>query len=344
MRYITKIALGAAAVTCLIATPAAAQSTSDGNRVVDLKDSTPLREYSGWLLFSRKDGPVYRLAVRHDGAVRDLPVPAQRKPFDADVGPDSNGHASAVVSLCDDSCDLFVIGFDPGDRLRRVRNANTGRDEVAPTIWRGRLAFGRRYGRDRVVPYTKLLNAPRSRPSDRLAGLPARRCGAYKPPSCRRIKNANLQQMELWGRWVAQSWTYQPDGFSGFVQDEIRLTNVRRTDTRQLAFMTTGEGGQTYHGPAFADGRVGFFRACLNDPGGCSSRNSGAIRYRISSGKYEIIGNDDQWSGWTLADGRTDYHVSSKLSCIGEPGFPPCGIYQRTGLRWKSIEAKHVDR
>jgi hypothetical protein len=38
-------------------------------------------------------------------------------------------------------------------------------------IWKGRLVFAREYGSP-VIPYTKRLKAPRSTPSDRLAGLP----------------------------------------------------------------------------------------------------------------------------------------------------------------------------
>lgn len=47
-------------------------------------------------------------------------------------------------------------------------------------IWKGRLVFAREYGSP-VIPYTKLLKAPRSTPSDRLAGLPEERCGAGEP-------------------------------------------------------------------------------------------------------------------------------------------------------------------
>jgi hypothetical protein len=49
--------------------------------------------------------------------------------------------------------------------------------------------FARRYGKDQVLPYTKMLQAPRSRPSTRLAGLPSTRCGAVDPPDCRPIKD-----------------------------------------------------------------------------------------------------------------------------------------------------------
>ncbi len=343
MRHLHKLAACAALTACVIAAPAAAQSPAEGQRVVDLGNETTIREYAGSLLFSRWDGSAYHLAVRRGGVVRDLAVATQRQPFDADVGPDSRGRASAVVSICRGSCDLFVIGLDSGDRLRPVNNANTtGRDEIAPTVWKGRLAFGRRYGKDLVVPYTKRLAARRSRPSDRIGSLPRRRCDRG---GCRKLENQNLKAMDLYGRWIAQSWTYGDPGPGSF-NNEIRLTNVRRTDTRQLARMTTGLAGQTYLGPGFTSGYVGFFRACQNAPRDCPRQASGAIRYKISSTRYEIASDRTSWSGWTLASRSTDYHVPSPYDCAGgEPGFPPseqCGIYRRTGLQWKGIAAKHL--
>jgi hypothetical protein len=336
----------AAATLLSIQTPrAAAQATPADERLLPLARSTPVDEYAGWLLFSRWDGRRYRLSSWHDGEVRDLQVRSQSTVFDADLGPDSKGRPSVVVSLCDGSCDLFVIGLGAGDRLRPVRNANTaGHDEVAPTVWKGRLAFGRRYGADTVIPYTKLLRWPRSRPSERLAGLPARRCGAVDPPDCRRIEDTRLAAMDLWGRWIAQRWTYQPDGFGGARQNEVRLTNVERTDTRQLAYMSTGIGGQTYLGPSIAEGRVAFFRACQGDPGGCSPTNSGAIRYRISNGRYEIDGTVEAWSGWAWS-GALGYHVPSSYACSGgDPGVTveACGILRRRGLDWKPTDAERV--
>ena len=347
LTILTTLALAIAVATLPTVTPrAGAQAPGAGDELlVPLARSTPVDEYAGWLLFSRWDGERYRLSSWHDGETRDLQVRSQATVFDADLGPDSKGRPSVVVSLCDGSCDLFVIGLGVGDRLRPVRNANTtGRDEIAPTVWRGRLAFGRRYDARTVVPYTKRLRWPRSRRSDRLAGLPDRRCGAVDPPDCRRIEDPRLAAMDLWGRWVAQRWTYQPDGFGGFRQNEVRLTNVERTDTRQVAYMSTGLGGQTYLGPSIAEGRVAFFRACQGDPGGCSSSNSGAIRYRISTGRYEIDGDVEAWSGWAWS-GAAGYRVPSDFACSGgDPAIvvEPCGIYRRRGLDWRPVDAERV--
>ncbi len=328
------------------ASPASAQTGEE--RVVDLDRATPVREYDGWLLFSRWDGSAYRLATLNNGQLRDLPVPPQSEPFDADTGPDSAGNASAVVSLCAATCDLFVLGFDEGDELRPVTNANTtNRNETDPSIWNGRLVFAREYG-DRVIPFTKRLKAPRPTPSDRLSGLPGERCGAGEPPDCRPIENPDLVQMELYGERVAQSWQYQPEGFGGFRQNEIRLTNIDRTDTRQIAYMTTGIGGQTYLGPSFAKGRVAFYRACQGDPGGCSTQNSGAIRYRISTGSYELEGAREGWQAWEYTGANT-FHVPSDLVCSdggeGEvPNSEQCGIYRGPDPDWQAVDADQIAR
>ncbi len=347
MRFISLSARAAplAAVLLLLAgCGAVAGAQEPGAPIAALDRGTPLREYAGWLVFSRWDGTAYRLSTLHDGRLRDLPVPPQATAFDADAGPDSTGAPSVAVSLCDGDCDLYVIGLEPGEALRPVRNANTrGHDETDPSIWKGRLVYARTYGHD-VVPYTKLLAAPRSRPSARLASLPDRRCGAIDPPSCRRIDKPVLAQMELYGRWVGQSWTYQPESFPGFRQNEIRLTDVARTDTRQVAAMTTGLSGQTYLGPSFASGRLAFFRACKGDPGGCRTSNSGALRYRISSGGYELAGANEPWGSWEwLGDG--DLHTPSDETCgAAGPAFPAtgCGIYRRPSLAWRPIAAEHV--
>jgi hypothetical protein len=344
-----RLLLLAVLVACVASPAATATATAAplSTTVVALSRPTPVREYAGWLLYSRWDGKAYHLAVWHDGAARDLAVPAQSRPFDADAGPDSAGHPSAAYSACDGkTCDLYVISFAPGAQPRPVGNANTtDRDELAPTIWHGRIAFARRASKDEVVPYTKLLRAPRSTPSARLAGLPSTRCGAVDPPDCRPIKAVGDPALELWGRWVAQSWTYQPDGFPGFRQNEIRLTTTDRSDTRQLAYMTGGEGGQTYLGPSIASGRVAFFKACQGDPGGCSPTVSGAFRYRISANTYDLAGAQEAWEGWAY-DGAADVHVPSAFDCSGgDPGAPPsepCGIIRRTGLTFTPIAAGHV--
>lgn len=344
-RLISTLTVTAAGLTLAAgATPASAQTTEE--RVVDLDRATPVREFDGWLLFSRWDGSAYRLATLNNGELRDLPVPPQSEPLDADVGPDSGGNPSAVVSLCEATCDLFLLGFDEGDELRPVRNANTtNSNETNPSVWNGRLVFAREYD-SRVIPYTKRIKAPRSMPSDRLAGLPDERCGAGEPPDCRPIENPDLVQMELYGERVAQSWQYQPDAFPGFRQNEVRLTNIDRTDTRQLAYMGTGIAGQTYLGPSMANGRVALYRACQVDGGGCSTANSGPIRYRISDGSYELDGAREAWQAWEWS-GDNAFHVPGDIVCAGgvdEVSTQECGIYRGPDPDWQAVDADQIVR
>lgn len=330
----------------LLAAAAPAAAREPGTPIVPLAKVTTVRDHAGWLVFSRWTGGAYVLSTWHAGVVRDLPVAPQAEPFDVDAGPDSDGRPSAIVSLCHGSCDLYVIGFDPGDRLRPVRNANTtGHDETDPSVFDGRLVFVRDDGGESVVPYAKHILWPRSRPSERLAGLPARRCGASVGPRCRPIERRDVKQMELWGRWVGQSWTYEAAGFGGFRQNEIRLTNLDRSDTRQVAFMTTGLGGQRYLGPSFGRGRLAFFRACGGDPAGCLTTRtaSGAIRYRISNGAYDIARANRDWWGWAY-DGDA-YHVPADVTCAEEPGFgptPACAIYRERSPAFTPVAAERI--
>ena len=271
-----------------------------------------------------------------------MDVPTSSRPFDADIGPDEHGRPSVVVSICDDGCDLYVSGLDPGDSPRRARGVNTGdHDEVAPSVWSGNILFGRRAGPNRTTLYVK---AQRGK-LERLPGLPATRCGAFEPPSCRPVKDVDLQATELHGRWVAQSWTYQPDEFPGSTQNEIRLTDLSGTRDLRIADMTSGESGQVYLGLSIAGGDVAFFRGCQGDPAGCSTRNSGGFRYDISTRRYRLAGANEAWTGWAW-DGSAEYHVPSAFDCSGgDSGAPPseaCGIYRRDDLSWSAIRAARV--
>ena len=228
------------------------------------------------------------------------------------------------------------IGFEPGDRLRPVRNANTtGHDEIAPTVWKGRLAYARRYGSDNIVPYTKLLAAARSHPSDRIGTLAD--AAAAEPSTrreCRVIKHTELAGMELWGRWIAQSWRYQPDGFPGFRQNEIRLTNVSRSDTRQIDVddhrTSAGRPTSDRRSPADASRSCAPARAIAER---ASRNNSGAIRYRISSGRYELAGERRELVGMGL-ERRLRLPRAVDFACAGgEPGMPDGAVPDRPAGR-----------
>lgn len=314
-------------VALLLAAALLLPSAVRAQTVLPLDRSTEVREHAGIAMFSRWDGSAYRLAVYRDGVLADLPqVPPQATRFDFDIGSNSKGEPQAIISRCVGSCDLYVLDLEPGAELRPVRNANTrGHDERAPTVWRGRIAFARRYA-DEDVPYTKELIAPRSRPSDRLAQLPNDRCIAIDPPTCRAVEDARVSSLELWGRWVGQTWTYSVDSSPGFAQNEVRLTTVDRTDTRQVQFFTSGLGAQGATATSFADGAMAWYLTCFGDPGGCTTRGlGGAYRYRISSGDYARAFDSSQLLGWAW-NGELQWRSLSTESlggCEPNPPQPP---------------------
>jgi hypothetical protein len=93
-----------------------------------------------------------------------------------------------------------------------------------------------------------------------------------------------------------------------------------------------------------AKGRVAFYRACQGDPGGCSTQNSGAIRYRISDGSYELDGANEDWTAWEWS-GANAFHVPSDFACGGADPAPPteeCGIYRRPDPDWQAVQAEQV--
>jgi hypothetical protein len=328
------VALGGAA-----AFPAAAPAQE-----ISTSRATPLREHAGVTVLSRWDGSAYRLAIRSAGGapVDVTQVRAQARPFDVDIGSDTRGRPALVMSLCDPDCDLFVTS-PFGGPVRPVRNANTSdHDESAPTIWRGRIAFARRYG-TRDVPYTKELVAPRSRPSTRLAGLPQQRCLSPDPPTCRPIERERIAALEIWGRWVGQSWTYEVNGAGGFRQNEMRLTTIDRRDTRQLAFHVTGLSGQRLLAPSFANGAVAWYLGCNSDTGGCKDRG-GATRYGINTRTYARDVETTRLGGWAW-DGQFQHRsLEGPAGCtveeseIAPPAGAVCPLVRAPQPDWQRVD------
>jgi hypothetical protein len=77
---------------------------------------------------------------------------------------------------------------------------------------------------------------------------------------------------------------------------------------------------------------------------GCKPDTSGAIRYRISTGAYELDGASENWAAWAWS-GNAGFHVPA-FDCGGEDfGFPPtaaCGIYRTPDLDWKAVDEERI--
>jgi hypothetical protein len=261
----------AVVASLLLTTDASAETVAGPNA------STTVREYQGTIVFSQRDASTgeWRLMTHHAGTGT-LPVPIRpsERPFDADIGPDSNGRPQLIYTRCDETCDLFVSSLANDTGERAVRNANDPEHhDVHPTLWRGRIAWARIYGEQidrKVVVYTKALTAPRSRPSTRLPGVPSRGSTAR-----------SVDSLELWGDNLAQVVGYGCGGCSGISQTELRLVRVSDRNASQIAFQVVGLSGQQLVGPSFANGWLSWYRACLGDPSACQGGRANPWRYNL---------------------------------------------------------------
>ena len=263
----------------IVALSLAVPATAAAETVAAPLAPTIVREYQDTIVFSQYAPATqqYRLAIRRAGATAPelLPVAPADRPFDADIGPDSNGRPQLIYTRCDETCDLFVYSLANGTGERAVRNANDPENnDVHPTLWRGRIAWARIYGeqRDRkVIVYTKALTAPRSRPSTRLPGVPSRATAGRA-----------VDELELWGNNLGQVVGYEEcAGCSGFGTTEVRLVRVADRSAAQIARQTVGLGGQSYAGPSFANGWLAWYRTCRGDEAACQGGGARPWRHNL---------------------------------------------------------------
>jgi hypothetical protein len=269
-------------------------ATADAVPLASPGAATAVREHQGILVFSQFDQATsqYRLAIRRPGAAAPelLPVAPADRTFDADIGLGAAG-PQLVYTRCDETCNLFTYNLGGGPQGERaIRNANDPEhNDIAPTIWRGRIAWARIYGEQidrQVIVYTKSLTAPRSRPSTRLPGVPVRRCGDFGPTTCGPTSGRTVESLELWGDNLAQTVTYGCRNCSGISQKELRLVRVSTRQASQVAFQVSGLSGQSLIGPSFQNGFLSWYRACLGDPAACEGGRAQPWRFNLRLRRY----------------------------------------------------------
>ena len=266
-----------------LAVGAALPSGAAAETVARPLDATTVREYRGTVVFEQYEPETEqrRLAIRRAGAAAPelLPIAPSERGFDADIGPDSNGRPQLVYSRCARTCDLFVYSLTGRAGERPVRNANDPRrDDVNPTLWRGRIAWSRRFGDEEIV-YTKSLAAPRSRPSTRLPGVPQRRCEDARRERCAPTTERYVEALELSGTNLAQVVGYTCQLCSRPELTELRLVRVSDRRGRWVAVQPIGMSAQSLVGPSFDGGWVHWYRSCLGSDGE-ACRNGGARPFR----------------------------------------------------------------
>ncbi len=261
-----------------------------------------VREHQGTIVFSEYDqaGATWYLAVREvGGRQRRLALAPSPVPFDADIGTDSKGRPQLIYQRCrgtvrtSTGCELFVFSLVNGSGERPVRNANDPeRNDVSPTLWRGRIVWVREYGSGTTanpVVYTKALTAPRSQPSTRLPGVPQRRCSTLVSvePLCGPTTSRRVDALELWGDNLALIVGYVYENLGGSAQFEVRLDRISGRSARQVASLTSGESAPFLVGPSFFSGRLAWYKACGDSSQPTCRTAVGPWRYRLSTRRYE---------------------------------------------------------
>lgn len=304
--------------------------------------ATAVREYAGTIVFSQFDEASSRwnLALRRAGASSSerLPVASSSAPFQADIGPDSNGRPAVIYRRCSmttplSGCDIFSFSLVDGTGERPVEGAtHPVYNEIHPTLWRGRIAWVRDYGGVNPVVYTRLLAAVGERPR-RLPGVPRRRCGDVEP-RCGPTSGRSIEALELRGDRLALIVRYQCAACAGISQTELRLDSASRRTGRPIAFQVSGLSGQALIGPSFHPGRLSWYKTCLAEPSGC--RRGGPYRYALATRRYEqgvagparVYGFADTGSLLYEVIGCAESSIPFDAACVIDQLTPP--TYQAT--------------
>lgn len=154
MRLVVGLVVGLASAGA----PAAAQPASLGQT-----SEVSIAAYGGWVAFTRAG----ELQLSHAGRPATVaPVPPRSIAFDVALGPGPNGHVTAVYSRCrhdrpnqggrhngypsyeaSSGCDLYAYDTVTHQERRLRAVSRPDASEYAPSLWRGRIAFARRYER-----------------------------------------------------------------------------------------------------------------------------------------------------------------------------------------------------
>jgi hypothetical protein len=301
--------------------------------------ATQVREEGGTIAFSVYDATAktYALYTRARAAepVR-VPVPPSPTPFNADIGTDTRGRPALVYQRClriaetrldtfitqaPVGCELYLYSLALGGGERPIRNANDpDNDDTNPTIWRGRIAWARRYGTD-VVVYTKRLTTPRSQPSTRLPGMPSRRC-IPDPRRCSTTRDRTVRAMELREDLLALSISYTCRGCGGTSEAQLRLVDVPDRTAESIWRVAVGLAGQTISEPSLSASALAWYFGCgANEP---SCRDVvGPHRYDLETQRYTRAAGPFSVGGFADGGSRL-YLVRDCLSGaeLGMPGFP----------------------
>jgi hypothetical protein len=272
-----------AVVAAILALLIGATAARGQEPIATLSAPTPVTAWGGHLVWSAHTERGFVLMARSDGRVSELPVAPRRLPFDADLGPDRDGHPAVVYSRCrrealsplppirpsqlsaHAGCDIYKYRL--GEAAERpVAEVNTiPSSETAPAIWNGRIAFARRDEwaggpRGRLARVYMQVRAASKRVR-RVPGGIIPWCGAGS--GCEGLERATnaVIDMDAAGRRVVYTWL--ADGAVDSDGPAYEIRSARPGARRSLLLTARGfdgsEGecrGLAPASPTLADGEV----------------------------------------------------------------------------------------
>jgi hypothetical protein len=226
---------------------------------------------TGLVVWSAYDAhsKLYRLMARRDGLTFRVRVAPAEEAFDADAGTDARGRP-AIAFVRDG--DVHVLVFAEG-RERAVPLASTpGVEDVAPSLWHGRLAWGREVS-DAAPPV--LLTTP----------IDGGRVATPLDPRLVGGRRGEVKGLEADDRRVALSFARPGEPGDGMA--DLRV--LEHGTVRVLAHVGVGLGGQAYLGPSLDAGTLYAYKYCDGDPGGCEDGTAGVLRLRPGARRLERV-------------------------------------------------------
>lgn len=311
---------------CLVS-PAIAAGRDDV--IAGVADPTPIDAYRGRVVWSEPSSSGYRLVEYRNGKLDALPIAPSAIPFMVDLGPDRKGRVGAVYTRCARApvyephsdgplgCELYRYDFERG-RETPIAAANTDSDELAPAIWRGRLAFIRDGPSGRQA-YWRWLS--RRGPNHRLGRAPP----DWDP--------ATPTEVDLRGVRAAVFW------LGTFGGGEVRVVRFGRW-TRTVAKLAGAAVANTYTYNAFgislAPGFVYWMvrRDSYSLPMVSELRRYNFKRHREERAQASV----SPWVAAFAQDGTTSYYLASVMDQNCVPGFCPAGpfaLHRLTGVRFE---------
>ncbi len=319
--------------------------------LAEVPRNAPIGAYGGWVAWSvwSPERGRWRLSALHDGAIVEPPAPVRKHPFDLDLGSDANGRVVATYSRCTKTAQLpadfigsphrgchvrvldLLTGVERSAGIPRPANAS----DTMPSMWRGRVAFGRSVKGSDVDQV--LLWDPTTRRLRRLkrGAVPPDVCDWNDDEPCTKVGGVgHVSALDLGSRLVAFRWTVSGTRIVGHSASEMRASTLDGRRTFKLADGWVYEACDEVDsvttlslGPPTVDGGAVFF---ATDAQRCSNSLVKLVRTRVdpfASAAARIPGNRLKGGiSQVVRSGRRIYALFGRQVTVDRDADCPCAL------------------